>query len=402
MGEQAEKVFDKKFLKTDRAKEELPKEKAEAFSQVLGKFFDNEDYKKEQKARVPDYEAVKGQVANNPKEYFLTESIVEIDRQADRQYEWASRMNRRADAVGETFGLSSSRKKAYKLKGEGAKKFKEAMATLKTKIGTKKPMEYMFPPEMLTKDGLIDFAKLEKDEPEIVLYQNHMDYLKPIVENFMPVAAAVTEKGVGALFGETTPEEMVDAFGKMDKDEFLKAYLKDVTMKNSASVLTKNAKARKNVTEGALFMRDFYRTEKPNADGKITKADVLKEIWEEMGKSKMIEGPLPPLDDELLAMLADKPAGNGIIHPWGTADSLYKSEAIDSFGNKYLLGIFETQEECSEAFKAWNAEYMQAKEDMKSEFEAYSKREEARMETDTSARDRILAVLDESRAKLNR
>jgi len=66
------------------------------------------------------------------------------------------------------------------------------------------------------------------------------------------------------------------------------------------------------------------------------------------------------------------------------------------------LGIFETQEECSQAFKAWNAEYMQAKEDMKSEFEAYSKREEARMETDTSARDRILAVLDESRAKLNR
>jgi hypothetical protein len=291
------------------------------------------------------------------------------------------------------------------LKGEGAKKFKEAMATLKTKIGTKKPTEYMFPPEMLTKEGLIDFAKLEKDEPEIILYENHLDYLKPILENFYGLQAGVKEKGVvGTLFGETIPEdkkEMADVFGKMDKDEFLKTYAK-ATEKVSADFLTKNAKARKNVTEGALFMRDFYRTEKPNADGKITKADVLKEIWEEMGKSKMVEGPLPPLDDELLAMLADKPAGNGIIHPWGTADSLWKSEAIDSFGNKYLLGIFETQEECSQAFKAWNAEYMQAKEDMKSEFEAYSKREEARMETDTSARDRILAVLDESRAKLNR
>ena len=47
-------------------------------------------------------------------------------------------------------------------------------------------------------------------------------------------------------------------------------------------------------------------------------------------------------------------------HPWGTADKLYKGEAIDSFGNRYLLGVFETQDEAAKAFDAWNKEYEEA------------------------------------------
>ena len=43
-------------------------------------------------------------------------------------------------------------------------------------------------------------------------------------------------------------------------------------------------------------------------------------------------------------------------HSWGTAEKLYKSEAIDSFGNKYLLGVYETVKEAEKAFDEWNKE----------------------------------------------
>ena len=42
-------------------------------------------------------------------------------------------------------------------------------------------------------------------------------------------------------------------------------------------------------------------------------------------------------------------------HSWGTAEKLYKSEAIDSFGNKYL-GVYETVKEAEKAFDEWNKE----------------------------------------------
>ena len=44
-------------------------------------------------------------------------------------------------------------------------------------------------------------------------------------------------------------------------------------------------------------------------------------------------------------------------HSWGTAEKLYKSEAIDSFGNKYLLGVYETVKEAEKAFDEWNKEH---------------------------------------------
>jgi len=52
---QAQGEFNKKFRKSDEFKKDLPGEKVEAFSKILGKFFDNEaeDYKK----RVGDEDA---------------------------------------------------------------------------------------------------------------------------------------------------------------------------------------------------------------------------------------------------------------------------------------------------------------------------------------------------------
>merc|ERR1712186_272633 len=97
--------------------------------------------------------------------------------------------------------------------------------------------------------------------------------------------------------------------------------------------------------------------------------------------------------------MADKPAvvEGEFRHIWGTADKLYKSEAIDAFGMKYLLGVFETQEEARKAFVDWNDEYVKARADMKTEMQQWSKQENARLESDTSGADRIKKILEEAR-----
>merc|ERR1712176_1652276 len=127
------------------------------------------------------------------------------------------------------------------------------------------------------------------------------------------------------------------------------------------------------------------------------KADILKEIWAEL--PKVSDKPVPPLDEEMLAELAEEPAiiEGEFKHSWGTADKLYKSEAIDAFGMKYLLGVFETKDEAQKAFADCNAEYEQARADMKVEMQEWSKSEQARLDKDTYAQERIKSVLSEAR-----
>merc|ERR1712194_706063 len=126
-------------------------------------------------------------------------------------------------------------------------------------------------------------------------------------------------------------------------------------------------------------MKDFYKSQ--SKDLYKTKADVLKEIWrvfaEKSGKK------MPPLDEEFLAELEQIPAVDEISfrHPWGIADKLYKSEAIDAFGFKYLLGVFETIPEAQKAFEDWNGEFEQARTDMENELDQWSKQEQARLQS---------------------
>merc|ERR1719188_1971785 len=142
-------------------------------------------------------------------------------------------------------------------------------------------------------------------------------------------------------------------------------------------------------------MKEFYRSQR-DMPGK-TKADILKEIWEELPKHT--DKPVPPLDEEMLAELAEEPAiiPGEFNHSWGTADKLYKSEAIDAFGMKYLLGVFETVEDAQKAFDEWNSEYEKARADMKSEMQQWSKQEQARLDRDATGQERIKKVLEEAK-----
>merc|ERR1719190_187786 len=152
-------------------------------------------------------------------------------------------------------------------------------------------------------------------------------------------------------------------------------------------------KAREEIEESNEKMKEFFRSQK-EMPGK-TKADVLKEIWAEL--PKITDKPVPPLDEEMLAELAETPAviEGEFNHTWGTADLLYKSEAIDAFGAKYLLGVFETKAEAEKAFADWNGEYEQARADLKVEMAQWSKQEQARLDKDTSGADRIKQALEE-------
>merc|ERR1712060_848864 len=150
------------------------------------------------------------------------------------------------------------------------------------------------------------------------------------------------------------------------------------------------------IEEDVQGLKDAYRT-KLDSPHK-TKADVLKDIW--MILPEVLDKPVPPLDEELLASFAEMPANDdeeGYLHPGGVASKLYKSVAIDAFGQKYLLGVFETEEECQEAFDEWNEEYKKARSEMQSEMQEWSKQENARLDKDPAGRERIQKVLEEAK-----
>merc|ERR1712066_518679 len=134
----------------------------------------------------------------------------------------------------------------------------------------------------------------------------------------------------------------------------------------------------------------FFRSQ--SEDRYKTKADVLRALWAEL--PKYLGKEVPPVDEEMLAELEQVPAvqEGEYRHNWGIADKLYKSEAIDAFGQKYLLGVFETQDEARKAFADWNSEYEQARADMKTEMQEWSKQENARLDKDPSGRERMKKV----------
>merc|ERR1719297_779282 len=151
--------------------------------------------------------------------------------------------------------------------------------------------------------------------------------------------------------------------------------------------------ARDEIQANCDHSKDWFKSQ--NTERYKTKADVIKAVWEVM--PKLTGSPVPPIDDELLADLEQQPAvvEGAFRHSWGIADKLYKSEAIDAFGMKYLLGIFETKDEALKAFADWNAEYEKARVSMKADMEEWGKTEQARLDKDTYAQERIKALMAE-------
>jgi len=375
VADQASKVFDKKYQKTETSKIKLPQEKTDAFAKVLGKFYDNEDYKKDVNARIPDYSWVG---KSDEKEFGLKMAIVQVHRDADRRYDFAQRKIIKAIKNGEYYPMSSPRMDSFKLKVDASQKadVAAAVAELKTFLDSEEGKKWV----AANPDRSVDLSKYEKDEIPMVVQHDYLAQLAHVKNGFDALKEEYMKNGT--------------AFTAAQEANFVKAkkMVEKKLVDNWANTMTE-------VWEGGLRQRDWFRTQRPNPDGKITKAQVVKEIWEVFGEQYKTK--LPPLDEELMADLEKEPAGHGFIHPWGTADKLYKSEAVDTFGARFLLGVFETKDEARAAFEEWNKEYQAARESMKEEFATISKQESARMEEDATARDRILSIIDESRTKMN-
>ena len=157
-------------------------------------------------------------------------------------------------------------------------------------------------------------------------------------------------------------QAQVEAYRADHSESEVEAYAKSLEeewVKTADDISKTYLEAQDAIETDVAKMKKFFGSQK-NMAGK-TKADVLKEIWKLLPKYS--DAPVEPLDEEMLSELAKVPAviEGEFKHNWGTAETLYKSEAIDSFGSKYLLGIFEKEEDAKKAFDVWNKEYEQAR-----------------------------------------
>jgi len=364
---QAQGELNKKFRKSDELKKDISDEKVESFGKIMQKFFDSEkdDYLKDQEAKPPNYNALKdrGNSASSF-DWGLSYAVVEIDRDAERRYEFAMERMLKAKEAGTTFGQSATYSEPVPIKNDDEESHalnKMAMELLKhlgTRDGQSEEFKKMAAEFELPPMGT-NFTQVVPKSLHDTILKGREVYKAKIITYIANHTEEETNKYIdGPLF-----KEWQEALVTIHK-EYYDAV--DTVAKDVAGVK-------------AHFMTQKGR-EKELADK--TKADILKEMWAEL--PKLTDKPIPPLDEEILAELAQEPAiiEGQFDHNWGTADKLYKSEAISPFGEKYLLGIFETMEESENAFTAWNKEYMEAREQLKVERDQWGKQEQARVDAD--------------------
>jgi hypothetical protein len=366
---QAQNEFNKKFRKSDDFKKDLPEEKLQSFSKVLSKFFDAEaeDYKKEVEAKVPNYNRLLEKAGDKVMDFAMTGRVVEIDRDADRRYMFATRKDKAALEKGEYFPQSSPMLDIYEFENESDEQHEGLKAMFEAL--KKKSADV---PEL--KDVLAEGLPA-KGERFIV-------QLPMALTNQLMLVYDEVNKAMDEMKENRTEAEI----------QQVKERLPEVWA-GVINQLTENyVSAHDEVEKDVENMKAMFRSQ--SKDRFKTKADVLRSIMAELPKHT--KNPVPPIDEEFMAELEALPAYEG-TNIWGTADKLYKSEAIDAFGMKYLLGIFETQEEAEKAFTVWNTEYEKGRADQKVEMAQWSKQENARLDADTSGKDRITKILEEAR-----
>eukprot|EP00434_Breviolum_minutum_P036081 symbB.v1.2.031955.t1/scaffold3732.1/size51291/2 len=218
--------------------------------------------------------------------------------------------------------------------------------------------------------------------------------IKKMLDDFKIPAA-------GEEFAVKLPRKLIEDLNALagevgaQKESKSESELDEMWWKMAGELVAKYYAAREEVEKDVEGLKKFFRSQK-DMPGK-TKADIVKQIWAELPKH--MSTPVAPLDEEMLSELAKVPAvvEGEFKHNWGTAEKLYKSEAIDSFGNRYLLGVFENKDDARKAFDAWNKEYEQAGADVKENLKNWAKAQEAELAEEQDSVDRIRKALEEAR-----
>eukprot|EP00931_Biecheleriopsis_adriatica_P048624 TRINITY_DN2810_c0_g1_i3.p1 TRINITY_DN2810_c0_g1~~TRINITY_DN2810_c0_g1_i3.p1 ORF type:complete len:445 (-),score=161.20 TRINITY_DN2810_c0_g1_i3:72-1370(-) len=365
---QAQNEYDKKFRKSEDFSKTIADDKIESFSKILKKFFDSEmeEYEKEAGAKTPDYTALKRKAANKVYDFSLKPRIVEHDRDADRRWQFVSVMDEDYATRGEKFPMSSPIKEEHTIPNDN-EEYHEAIKKV---------------------------FKLAEELSKVVTDKDDKAELEALVKEGPPPIGTpwkVEMRQVPVLQAEVLWDQLEASDKSPEEKEKLWA-------ENLAKIFDRYYESVNDIEKNVDNMKAFFRSQK-DMPGK-TKADILKGIWAELPKHT--DKPVPPLDEEMLSELAQEPAVNKdnmeFKHNWGTADVLYKSEAIDSFGVKYLLGVFETKEEAAKAFDDWNKEYEKAGEEVKDELVQWGKTETAFLEEYTRSNTEIVMKgLEEAR-----
>jgi hypothetical protein len=366
--EQEQGRYNKAYRKSeDFKKEAVSEEKSEELRLIRKKYFGREAKAKGGKVeRIPDYDGLLKKAGGKVMDSSLKYRVVEIDRQAERRYHYISQKIRRLEKKGEKFPQSSPLEEVWVLQNNDTDSHEWVKQI---------------------------YTALKMDVP-------------PMGENIqlMLPEVMINQANLCLLLVEKLLDEIKEEKGEAESDKYRKEVVAQALPK-VFDILEKNyVEARDEVEEGANKLKNFFRSQEKYKDKGLTKADVYKSFWDVV--SKHTGEPMPPLDEEVLAEMKKIPAvrEGEFMHPWGTEDLLYKSEAIDAFGSKYLLGIFKTKEEARQAFNTWNAEYEDARKNQKEEMAQWSKQEQARLDKEDSTEgvQKIRKMIEEARAAATR
>lgn len=163
-------------------------------------------------------------------------------------------------------------------------------------------------------------------------------------------------------------------------------------------LVTEHEAAAKEIEEDIQFEKEFFRSQLDRSHEKISQADLLIEMHTLFKKQRN----LPPLDQDQLAPFRDKPAVQPRKHgdPWGYENTLYRSIAIDGFGDEYLLGVFTSERDAKAAYDSFYQQYVDLKIKQQDELSMASKRESARYESEIGlGHEKVNQMVETARAK---
>lgn len=380
--------FDKKYRKTDEFDQDLPQEKAEALGKALEKYFDSEaeDYVKQRDSKAPDYDYIKRKCARKAYDWSMTNTLVEVDRNAWRLNDVHDQKMENAKEMGEPLPKSGSPlKDFYKFSNS-----KESEHKVNVKV-------YEFAKEVF--EGTMKEMKDVKADDK----KRWMDIMEKLApppqgeDGWKLVGHEILNRQYD-MAGEEILKYQSENPEKLS-DEVLNATVAGLFRDINNALTESYYSEMLDLQEAANEIRDGFRDQKYEEGKK--RSDYAKAFHAAVTEynKKEKKDPPPPLDEEYLAELdkkpLPKPGDPEFRHPWNTADVLYKSEAYDSFGQKYLLGLFETKKEAQEVFKKWNDEYTEARAKLKEEVVQWGKQQQAILDKDPAAQERVRKAIEE-------
>jgi len=367
--EQAQGEFNKGFRKSEEFQRDLPEEKVSAFSAILGKFFKDEaeDYKKTVTGAIPDYDGLLKSGRGKGNDAHLTEDIQEIDRISNRKYRFAGLRIFEASEKGEKYPQSSPYMDLFEIQNNDSESHSINLRLMKDLSELARSGQG--PADEFISKGVPSMGTQWQMYMPLVLVQQ------------LDAAHAEAKQGIAATHDESEKQAWAKGF--------------DIAFK---SLMADYYQARDDVAQDGKEMAGWFKSQEEKRGSKLSKADILKEVHEELSRSW--PRPIPPLDQDALQEWRDVPAieENTFMHNWGWADKLYKSVAVDSFGGEYLLGVYEHKEDAHQAFLEWSREFDDAQRKLKEELTQWSKEEQARLEGEThEGHDMMRKKIEEAR-----